>query len=85
MSLSLGRRETWKLGTSGMFWAGVPGAQCWAPSVLPPCSHLWCLGSRKGGLEAPRPNLILPGTSHPSWGCPKPHPALTPLTWGGSS
>lgn len=40
MPLSLGRGRTWKLGQLGLPWAGVPGPQCLAPSVLPLCCHL---------------------------------------------
>lgn len=60
-------------GRLGCSWAGVPETQRQAPSVLPPCCHLWGLGS--GSLETHWPKLILPGNSQPSWGCPKPHPS----------
>lgn len=58
----------------------VPGQGCLRPSdrlhlsSLPAAiSGVWGLGS--GSLETHWPKLILPGTSHPSWGCPKPHPS----------
>lgn len=92
MPLSLGRGGTWKLGTAGTFlgrgaWGPVLGPIC-LPSLLP---SRRARVLEKGGVKFPGPTLSYQGPPTPAGdggnllGCPKPHPALPPLTWGGSS